>query len=108
MSSVRLTNIPTESFAQNGSAHTQRTVSSTSVAVINHTLQPDTTHVLVQFNGADCRVTFDGTTAATAARGFLYADGTSDIWPRLWALDARGIRGASTDVVVEIQELNLR
>lgn len=105
MAASRIVNTPSQAIPQFGASHTQRTISSSSVTVISHTLNADTTHVLVQFNGASTRVTFDGT-AATTSKGFLYVDGSTAYWTKKMAEAARGIRTASTDVVVEIQELN--
>jgi hypothetical protein len=105
MANSRLTNIASQAVAQNGTTHTQRTVSSTSVSLINHTLNADTETIFVQFNGADCRVTFDGSTAATASKGFLYTDGTTALLSKSMASKALAIRAAGVDVVLEIQEL---
>jgi hypothetical protein len=105
MANSRVTNVSNQAHPQSGSAHTQRTVSSTAVNVLNHTLQTQTAAALVQFNGADVRVTFDGTTP-TASLGFKFTDGTSALWSRAMLTGAKGIRTASTDVIVEIQEMN--
>ena len=105
MAASRIVNTPSQAIPQFGASHTQRTISSSSVLVLNHTLQADTTHALVQFNNANVRITFDGN-AATTTKGFLYTDGSSAYWTRKMLEAARGIRTASTDVVVEIQELN--
>lgn len=101
----RIVNTPSQAIAQNSAAHTQRTISSSAVLVLNHTLQAGSTHALVQFNNADVRVTFDGTTP-TASKGFLYVDGSTAYWTRQMLSGAKAIRTASTDVVAEIQELN--
>lgn len=105
MAAARIVNTPSQAIPQFGTNHTQRTVSSSSVNVLNHTLAADTTHALVQFNGASARVTFDGN-AATTSKGFIYTDGSSAYWTRKMLEAAIAIRTASTDVVVEIQELN--
>lgn len=105
MAASRIVNTPSQAIPQFGASHTQRTISSSSVNVLNHALQNDTTHALVQFNGANVRITFDGN-AATTTKGFLYTDGSSAYWTRKMLEAARGIRTASTDVTVEIQELN--
>jgi len=106
MANARIVNTPSQAIPQSGAVHTQRTVSSTSVALIDHTLQTDTTHVLVQFTAANARVTFDGSTAATGTKGFVYVDGSTAYLTRRMALLALAIRDDSTDVVCEIQELN--
>lgn len=105
MANSRIVNTPSQAIPQNLALHTQRTVSSTSVALINHTLQDQTTHLLLQFTGANCRVTFDGN-AATSTKGFVYQDGATAYLTKTMASAAKAIRDDSTDVVVEIQELN--
>lgn len=108
MQSSRIVNLPQQSIPQNGTIHRQRTISSTSIDLVNWTPAVSTTHVLVQFNGATARVTFDGATAATASIGFKYTDGTSALWSIDMVTKVKCIREATTDVVVEIQELNYR
>lgn len=109
MGNVRITNDASQAIVQLGAAHTQRTVSNTAVTLKNHTLSTSTTHVLVQFNNANCRVTFDGTTpvtGATSGTGFRYLDGASAYWTPAMYSGAKGVREASTDVILEVQELN--
>lgn len=109
MGNVRITNDASQAIVQLGASHTQRTVSSSAVLLLNHTLHANTTHILVQFNNANCRVTFDGTTpvtGATTGTGFRYMDGASAYWTPKMLAGAKGIREASTDVILEIQELN--
>lgn len=106
MANSRIVNTPSQAIAQNGTTHTQRTISSTSVNVLNHTLAAGTTHALVQFNNADVRVTFDGTTDATTTKGYVYVNGGTAYWTRNMLASAKAIRTGSTDVVAEIQELN--
>ncbi len=103
--STKLVNSPSQAVVQNGTSHTQRTISNSAVDVINHTLSTDTKHVLIQFNGADVRVTFDGTTPTTGL-GFLFVNGSTAYWPRALADGAKAIRTGGTDVIAEIQELN--
>jgi hypothetical protein len=105
MRNSRITNLSSQAIAQNGTTHHQNTISSSAELVVNYTLSPSSTHVFVQFNGADARVTFDGTTP-TASLGFLFVDGSSAYWEPHLAAAAKAIRAASTDVVVEMQELN--
>lgn len=105
MANAKIVNTPSQAIPQDNAAHTQKTVSGAAVSVITLTFQNDTTHVLVQFNGANCRVTFDGSTP-TASKGFLYIDGACAYWTRSMASKAKAIRSSTTDVVVEIQELN--
>lgn len=109
MGNVRITNDASQAIVQLGAAHTQRTVSSTAVLLLNHTLSVNTTHVLVQFNNANCRVTFDGVTpvlGATTGTGFRYMDGASAYWTPKMLTGAKGVREAAIDVILEIQELN--
>ena len=65
---TRITNASFQAIVQLGAAHTQRTVAGTAVALKDHTVSTSTTHVLVQFNNADIRVTFDGTTPTTSQK----------------------------------------
>jgi hypothetical protein len=107
MANARIVNTPSQAIKQDGTTHTQITVGSSSAALsASLTLNASTTHVLLQFNNANARVTFDGATAATSTKGFLYTDGSSAYWTRQMFNSARAIRTASTDVVVEVQELN--
>ena len=98
MANARIVNTPSQAIPQNSATHAQNTVT-TQEPVLDFTLSAGTTHVLVQFNGADARVTF-------ATKGFVYKDGASAYWTRQMAIAAKAIRKDSTDVVVEIQELN--
>lgn len=107
--STRLTNTSSQAIVQAGAAHTQRTISSTAVLLLNHTLSANTTHVMVQFNNANCRVTFDGTTpvlGATSGTGFRYMDGAVAYMTAKMFAGAKGVREAATDVILEVQELN--
>ncbi len=106
MPAARIVNTPSQAIPQYGTTHVQRTISSTAANVINWTLNTDTTHVFVQFTGANARVTLDGATSPTTSLGFVYNDGSTAYWPRQLALSAKAIRDDSTDVVCEIQELN--
>ena len=106
MPNSRIVNTPSQAIPQNGTTHKQRTVSSSAVPFLDWTLATDTEHLLVQVTGADIRVTFDGTTDPTSTKGFRMQSGSSAYWTRTMALKARAIREASTDAVVEAQELN--
>ena len=106
MANSRIVNTPSQAIPQNGATHAQNTISSTAEDIIDFTLQADTTHVFVQFTGANARVTLDGSTSPTTSLGFQYPDGSTAYWTRTQALKAKAIRDDSTDVVVEIQELN--
>ena len=105
MANARIVNTPSQAIPQTGATHTQVTISSTAAAVCS-SLNADTTHVFVQFTGANARVTFDGSTNPTTSLGFQYPDGSTAYWTRTMALKAKAIRDDSTDVVVEVQELN--
>jgi hypothetical protein len=105
MANAKVVNTPSQAIPQNGAAHVQRTVSSTAVDVINHTLQGDTTHVLMQVLGATIRATFDGTNPTTV-KGFEYVAGSSAYMTRLMASKMKAIRAGGTDAVIETQELN--
>lgn len=105
MANARIVNTPSQAIPQNSAAHTQRTISNSAVLVLNHTLQAGTTHAIVQFNNADVRVTFDGS-SPTTSKGFLYVNGSTAYWTRQMLSAAKAIRTSTTDVVAEIQELN--
>jgi hypothetical protein len=106
MANSKIVNTPSQAIAQAGTTHTQRTISGTAVALVNWTLNANTTHVFVQFTGATARITLDGTTNPTTSLGFQYPDGSTAYWTRALAQSAKAIRDDSTDVVCEIQELN--
>lgn len=106
MSNARIVNTPSQAIPQSGTIHRQNTVSGTAEFVVDWTLAVDTQHVLVQVNNADLRVTFDGTTTPTATIGFRYVNGTNAYWTKTMATKAKAIREASTDGVIEFQELN--
>jgi hypothetical protein len=106
MANSKIVNTPSQAIPQSGTTHTQRTISGTAAAIVNWTLNANTTHVFVQFTGANARVTLDGSTNPTTSLGFQYPDGSTAYWTRQIALSAKAIRDDSTDVVCEIQELN--
>jgi hypothetical protein len=106
MANSKIVNTPSQAIPQSGTTHTQRTISGTAEAIVNWTLNANTTHVFVQFTGANARVTLDGSTNPTTSLGFQYPDGSTAYWTRQIALSAKAIRDDSTDVVCEIQELN--
>jgi len=105
MANAKIVNTPSQAVPQDATAHTQRTISSSAVSVVDWTLNTYTTHLMVQFNGGSARVTFDGSTP-TATKGFLYTDGGTGYWTAQMASRAKAIRTTTTDVVTEIQELN--
>lgn len=105
MANARIVNTPSQAIPQNSTTHTQVTIGGTAAAVCS-SLNASTTHVFVQFTGANARVTFDGSTNPTSSLGFQYPDGSTAYWTRTMALAAKAIRDDSTDVVVEVQELN--
>lgn len=106
MANAKIVNTPSQAIAQFGTTHKQRIISGTAANIINWTLNSGTTHVFVQFTGANARVTLDGTTNPTTTLGFQYPDGSTAYWPRQLALNAKAIIDDATDVVCEIQELN--
>ena len=105
MANAKIVNTPSQAVPQDATVHTQRTISSSAVNVVDWTLNAYTTHVIVQFNGGSVRVTFDGS-SPTASKGFLYTDGGTGYWTIQMARKAKAIRTATADVVGEIQELN--
>lgn len=106
MPNARIVNTPSQAIPQNGTTHKQNTISSTAENVIDWTLAADTEHLFIQVNGADIRVTFDGTTNPTASIGFRFVSGSSAYWTRTLALKAKAIREGGTNAVIELQELN--
>jgi len=105
MANARIVNTPSQAVPQNGVSHAQVTIGATAAAICS-SLNADTTHVFVQFTGANARVTFDGSTNPTTSLGFQYPDGSTAYWTRTMALKAKAIRDDATDVVCEIQQLN--
>jgi len=106
MGNSRIVNTPSQAIPQYGTIHHQNTVGSTAELAVDWTLASDTQHVLVQVNNADLRVTFDGTTTPTASIGFRLTNGSCAYWTKTMAIKANVIREASTDAVIELQELN--
>lgn len=106
MANAKIVNTPSQAIAQSGTTHTQRTITGTAAAIINWTLNSDTTHVFVQFNGGNVRVTLDGTTNPTTSLGFVYSDGSTAYWTRAMALKAKAIIDDGATVIAEVQELN--
>ena len=105
MRTSRLQNVTNEVFATPGTTHEQNTISSSAEDVLNQALVAGTEQVFVQFTGAGCRVTFDGTTNPTASLGFEYGEGSTGVWDKVQATKAKAIRSGSTDCVIEYQEL---
>jgi hypothetical protein len=106
MANARIVNTPSQAIAQNGTIHRQNTIGAAAENVLNWSLNSGTTHVLVQIGGADVRVTFDGVTDPTASIGFKMPSGSSAYWTRQMVTTAKAIREATTDAVIEAQELN--
>jgi len=90
----------------NVSAPYKVTVSSTSVALdASITLDSATTHIYVNFSGADAYVDFTGGTAASTRASAVFADGSHGIWSADLFTGTTALRTASTDVSVYITEL---
>lgn len=103
----RIVNTPSQAIPQSGTTHTQITVGSTAATFASAlTLAANTTHVLLQFNNATARVIFDGATTPDSTTGFRYVTGTNAYWTKKMFNAANAIREGSTDVIVEVQELN--
>lgn len=103
MPNAKIVNTPSQAIPFSGTSHTQTTIGSSAAAICS-SLNANTTHVLAQFTGAACRVTFDGTNPTTS-KGFIYEENSTAYWTREMALAAKGIRDDATDVVVEWQQL---
>jgi hypothetical protein len=107
MANSRIVNTPSQAIPQSGTTHQQITVGNTAAKLsASHPLSAGSTHVLLQFNGATARVTFDKVTDPTATKGFRYVTGTNAYLTKIMYESATCIREASTDVIVEVQELN--
>ena len=67
-------------------------------------LNPNTSHVYWTLEGADVRLTIDGS-APTVSAGHIFKDGNSGIWSAGWAKNAKVIAVSGTGVFT-ISELN--
>lgn len=67
-------------------------------------LNPNTSHVYWSLEGADIRLTIDGSTPTTTS-GHIFKDGNSGIWSSGWAKNAKVIAVSGTGVFT-ISELN--
>ena len=83
-----------------------RTLSVTGTATnfIVAALNANTSHVYWTLEGADIRLTIDGSTPTTTA-GHIFKDGNSGIWSAGWAKNAKAIAVSGTGVFT-ISELN--
>lgn len=83
-----------------------RTLSVTGTATnfIVAPLNPNTSHIYWTLDGADIRLTIDGSTP-TALAGHVFKDGNSGIWSAGWAKNAKVISTSGTGVFT-ISELN--
>lgn len=104
--SAKVVNTPAQAFATDTTTHAQRTISSSAIDLLASAPNAATKAVMVQFNGADCRVTFDDATNPTTTVGFLYTNGSTAYLPVKMAVAARCIRAGGTDVTAEIQQLD--
>jgi hypothetical protein len=107
MANARIVNTPNQAIPQYGTTHLQTTLTTVVDLTSKLTLDAGTTHVLVQVNGADMRVTFDKSTDATITKGFRYPDGSSIYWPREMWNSAKAVAESGT-VTLEVQQLNYR
>jgi len=105
MANARIVNTPSQAIPQNGTTHTQTTVSSSVVTPFS-SLNADTKHVMIQVLGATIRVTFDGSTNPTSTVGFEYIAGSTAYLTRQMAGAMRAIRSGGTDATIESQQLN--
>jgi hypothetical protein len=83
-----------------------RTLSATGTATnfIVAALNANTSHVYWSLEGADIRLTIDGSTPTTLV-GHIFKDGNSGIWSASWAKNAKVIAVSGTGVFT-ISELN--
>lgn len=105
MANAKIVNTPSQAIPQSGAAHAQTTIGASAALIIAGSLNANTSHVLMQFNGANTRVTFDGT-SPTTSKGFVYPDGATAYLTRSMAIAAKAISATGVSVVIEIQELN--
>lgn len=108
-----IVNTPNQAFGNQAVAHRQATVTSSaeplSSLLAAGLLHSATNHVLVQVNGANIRVTFDGgQTDPSSTLGFRMVAGTEAYWSRDQFNNATVIREGSTNATLEIQEMNYR
>lgn len=108
-----IVNTPNQAFASGAVAHKQATVTNSAEPLPSFltagALNAATNHVLVQVNGADIRVTFDGGgTEPTTSLGFRMVAGTEAYWSKDQFNNAVAIREGSTNATLEIQEMNYR
>lgn len=79
-------------------------VSGTATNFIVAALSANTSHVYWSLQGADVRLTIDGSNP-TVSSGHFFADGNSGIWSVGWAKNAKVIAISGTGVFT-ISELN--
>lgn len=110
MGNARIVNTPAQVIPQSGTTHLHGIVGSETSAdfdlIFPGGVNPQTTHVLVQFHGSTLNATFDGSTEPTASVGFRYLNNTSAYIPIDMFKKIKMISTGSTNF--EIQELNYR
>ncbi len=79
-------------------------VGGTATNFIVAALNVNTSHVYWTLEGADIRLTIDGSTPTTSV-GHIFKDGNSGIWSAGWAKNAKVISVSGTGVFT-ISELN--
>ncbi len=79
-------------------------VGGTATNFIVAALNVNTSHVYWTLEGADVRLTIDGSTPTTSV-GHIFKDGNSGIWSAGWAKNAKVIAVSGTGVFT-ISELN--
>ncbi len=79
-------------------------VGGTATNFIVAALNVNTSHVYWTLEGADVRLTIDGSTPTTSV-GHIFKDGNSGIWSAGWAKNAKVISVSGTGVFT-ISELN--
>ena len=107
-----IVNTPNQAYGSDKVTHEQVTVSSSALQLPAQLtageLNKSTQHVLLQVNGADLRVTFDGATDPTSSLGFKMVAGTEAYWSYDQFRKARAIRAGSTDATLEVQEMGYK
>lgn len=114
MGNARIVNTPAQAIPQNGTTHIRTNTNDVSSIdfdeVFSTPVNPQTTHVLIQFHGGTVNATFDGITEPTIGSqgiGFRYLNNTSAYIPIDMFKKVKMISQTGT-VFLEIQELNYR
>jgi len=104
MSNSRIVNGPMQVLPVSGTSMRTLSVGATATNFIVAALGANTSHVYWTLDGADVRLTIDGSTP-TVSVGHIFKDGNSGIWSAGWAKNTKVIAISGTGVFT-ISELN--